>query len=210
VKKTVLVTAGPTREKIDPVRYISNYSTGTFGYAIAEEAERRGYPVVLVSGPTALRAPRGVKLIPVESALEMYKAVMANARRAGCIVMAAAVADFRAEKISAGKIKKGPGRVSIKLVPTADIAARLGKKKSFTLVGFALESDGLKNNALIKLKDKNFDIIIANRVGKNNPFGDNKTDILIIDNRGFVRAVRRKTKKELAKIILDKALRFNI
>jgi phosphopantothenoylcysteine decarboxylase/phosphopantothenate--cysteine ligase len=211
VKKTVIVTAGPTREKIDPVRYISNYSTGAFGYAIAAEAKSRGYPVILISGPTELKAPRGVKLIRVESALEMYEAVAARARRAGCIIMAAAVADWRAEKISQGKLKKGAGALSLRLVPTIDIAKKLGEKKNYTLVGFALESGNLEKNAREKLKTKRFDMIIANKAGSGpGPFGDNMTDILLINNEGRAEAYRRRTKAELAKIILDKALRFNI
>ena len=208
----VLVTAGPTREHIDPIRFISNHSTGTFGYEIAREARRRGRDVTLVSGPTALRAPKGVKLINVESALDMRKAVIKEFPQSGCVIMAAAVSDWRPRSIAAKKIKRRSGPRALELVENPDILASLGRKKGGkVLVGFAVETDDVIRNAIEKLKEKNLDLIIANRAdSKQKAFGNNPTDISIIDRSGRVTGFARKDKRELAKIILDKIFRFNI
>jgi len=207
----ILVTAGPTREKIDPVRFISNYSTGTFGYEIAREAVRRGHDVTLVSGPTHLKAPDGAKLVKVESALEMRREVMRRAQSAGCVIMAAAVCDWRARKPSPGKIKRR-GRIrALELEENPDILAGLGAKKRGVLVGFALETERLEKNALAKLKKKNLDIIVANRIAaKSGVFGPGLTDVLIIDRFHGRGIYRRRTKKELAEIILDKVSKIKI
>jgi phosphopantothenoylcysteine decarboxylase/phosphopantothenate--cysteine ligase len=177
--KKILVAAGPTREKIDPVRFISNYSTGTFGYAIAREAKRRGLDVTLVSGPTALKAPDGVRFVPVESSLDMRKAVLERFKKADCVIMSAAVADWRPVYSAKKKIKKTQKK-TIELVENPDILAQLGARKNGRVaVGFALETENLEKNALKKLKDKNLDLIVANRLGKDSDlFGDKKIDVV--------------------------------
>ncbi|MCX5666451.1 MAG: phosphopantothenoylcysteine decarboxylase [Candidatus Omnitrophica bacterium] len=209
--KRILVTAGPTREKIDPVRYISNYSTGIFGYEIASAAKSRGLSVVLVSGPTLLPAPKGVKFVSVESADEMRKAVLRFLAWSDCVVMTAAVADWRPKRSAGRKIKKG-GTRSIELVENPDILAEVGRlKRNRVAVGFALETENLEKNALKKMKDKNLDIIIANRLTKKrNVFGDKTLDVVTIDRFGNRTRIFNKSKSKLAKIILDKALKFRI
>ncbi len=209
--KRILVTAGPTREKIDPVRYISNYSTGIFGYEIASAAKSRGLSVVLVSGPTLLPAPNGIKFVSVESADEMRKAVLRFLAWSDCVVMTAAVADWRPKRSARRKIKKG-GTRSIELVENPDILAEVGRlKKHRVAVGFALETENLEKNALKKMKDKNLDIIVANRLTKKrNVFGDKTLDVVTIDRFGNRTRIFNKSKSKLAKIILDKALKFRI
>jgi phosphopantothenoylcysteine decarboxylase/phosphopantothenate--cysteine ligase len=208
---SVLVTAGPTREKIDPIRFISNYSTGTFGYEIAGEAARRGYDVTLISGPTCLEVPRRVKLVRVESACEMRREVKKEARRAGCVIMAAAVCDWRVRSPGWKKIKRHRGDKTLKLEENPDILEELGKHKRSVLVGFALETENLEKNALSKLKRKNLDLIVANKLSKRcGLFGAGPTDILMIDRLLRKETHRRKTKKELAKIILDKVSKLGL
>jgi len=208
-----LITAGPTREKIDPVRFISNYSTGTFGYELAREARRRGSKVTLVSGPVGIRPPRGVKLIRVESAVEMERAVSREFGHSDCIIMAAAVSDWRVRSVSRKKIKKGSGAMTIKLIENPDILKNLGarKRKARTLVGFALETGGLVRNALRKLKEKNLDIIVANKLSpKASIFGGAAVDILMMTRSGKRQWYFGREKKELAKIILDNIFDSNI
>ena len=212
MKPVILVTAGPTREKIDPVRFISNYSTGTFGYAIAREARRRGCRVVLVSGPTHLAAPRGVKLVRVESAAEMKQAVEREFKICGCLIMAAAVSDWRARTPSWKKIKRYGGKKTLELVENRDILAEASKRKGKKiLVGFALETEHLEREALKKLFEKKLDLIVANKLTRSgHVFSDNKTSVTIIDKFGNKAGYKNKSKKDLAKIILDKALKLNI
>ena len=208
----IVVTAGPTREKIDPVRFISNYSTGRFGYEIAGDAKRRGWSVTLISGPVTLKAPKGVRLVKVESALEMRDAVKRLIKGADCLIMAAAVSDWRIKSPAKAKIKRRRGEVSLKLIENPDIIAGIGKNKHGIIsVGFALETDDLEKNALNKLRDKKLDIIVANRLDKgNSAFGDSKTSVLVIDRFGNRTMVRGRAKPCLAKIILDKISKFNI
>jgi phosphopantothenoylcysteine decarboxylase/phosphopantothenate--cysteine ligase len=208
----VLIAAGPTREKIDPVRFISNYSTGKFGYALAKEAVRRRAHVVLVSGPVYLEAPQGVKLIRIESAMEMRKAMLAELGKADYVIMSAAVSDWRLKKVSPRKIKRTLGRITLELVENPDILTEICSRKAGRIVaGFALETENLENNALKKLFRKNADIIVANALkGRAKAFGDNNTDIVIIDRFGNKVRVRNRSKTEMAKIILDKVLSFNI
>lgn len=211
-KPSVLITAGPTRERIDPVRFISNYSTGTFGYALASEALKRGCRVTLVSGPTNIEAPKGAKLIRVESALDMRKAVLSELKRVKCVIMAAAVSDWRLKKVPARKIKRSSGRICLELVENPDILSEIGLRKAGkVVVGFALETEDLEKNAIKKLLVKNADIIVANALkNKATVFGDNYIDITIMDRLGNKTSVKNRSKAELAKIVLDKVFAFNI
>jgi len=213
VRPSVLITAGPTRERIDPVRFISNYSTGIFGYEIAKQAAGRGWRTCLVSGPTGLKPPSGVKFIEVESAEDMRRAVKKESKQAGFIIMAAAVSDWKAKRPAQRKIKRSKNATTLKLVENPDIVKELGRKKKAILAGFALETEGLEKNAFKKLKEKNLDLIIANRLKKGSRlsiFGDNKLDVLIIDRFGNKSSFYHKDKRALAKIILDKVLGLNI
>ncbi len=163
----ILITAGPTREALDPVRFLSNRSTGKMGYALAEAALSLGHTVTLISGPVALAAPAGVTLIPVESAAEMATAVKARAAGAELIIMAAAVADYRPKTCCTSKIKKHDGDLVLELERTEDILSTLGslKRAGQRLVGFAAETDELLTHAAEKLQRKNLDWIAANLVG---------------------------------------------
>ena len=201
----MLVTAGPTRERVDPVRFISNYSTGVFGYEIARQARRAGFKVTLVSGPTALEDPEGVKVVRVVSALEMRRAVLKEFGPCDAVVMAAAVGDWRVRSLSKNKIKRG-GSVTLELAENPDILAELGRKKGKrVLVGFALESGSLEGNARRKLLRKNLDMIVANRVSPGRDvFGEVRTDVLVIDRSGGKKVFRGRTKREIAKFIIDK------
>lgn len=208
--KRILIAAGPTRERIDPVRFISNYSTGTFGYAIAKEAKRRKLAVTLVSGPTALKVPNGVKFISVESTLDMRRAVLKEFKKADCVIMTAAVADWRPIYSAKKKIKKSPKK-TIELVENPDILAEIGsKKKNKIVIGFALETENLERNALKKLKDKNLDLIVANRLKlpHSNIFGDKAIDVVTVDRFGNRTRIYNKSKQELARIILGKILKL--
>ena len=186
MKWRILVTAGPTREKIDPVRFISNYSTGSFGYKIAEAAHRKKHHVTLVSGPTCLKAPRGVRIIMVESAREMRAAVLREFKKSDCLIMAAAVSDWRVKEEKRAKIKKLKAMRTLKLVENPDIlreaAARKGNR---VVVGFVLETENLEKNAVKKLKAKSLDLIVAKRLTHDkNVLSDNKTSVLIVDRSG--------------------------
>jgi phosphopantothenoylcysteine decarboxylase/phosphopantothenate--cysteine ligase len=210
--KRILIAAGPTRERIDPVRFISNYSTGTFGYAIAKEARRRKLTVTLVSGPTALKAPDGVKFISVESSLDMRRAVLKEFKKSDCVIMTAAVADWRPIYSAKKKIKKSPTKM-IKLVENPDILAEISsKKKNRIVIGFALETENLEINALKKLKNKNLDLIVANRLKLPNAniFGDKAIDVVTVDRFGNKTRIYNKSKQDLAKIILNKVIKLGI
>jgi len=165
--RTILITAGPTREEIDPVRYISNHSSGKMGYALARAACRRGAKVLLISGPTALAEPDGVRVVNVTSASEMHREVMARVGECDVIIKAAAVADYRPLARNAKKIKKKAGSATIELVKNPDILAELGGIQHHPfLVGFAAETDALAENAEKKLREKNLDMIVANDVSQ--------------------------------------------
>jgi len=212
-RPSVVITAGPTREKIDPVRFISNYSTGTFGYEIAKEAARRGCRVTLVTGPTEIEAPRSVRTVRVESAAEMREAVGRALKGADYLIMAAAVSDWRVRRVSGKKLKRGSGRMTLELVENPDILAAIGRhrKRGLFLAGFALETGDIEKNALRKLKEKKLDMIIANSIGKRrSPFGDNSINIIIFDRRAGKTLLRGATKRKAAEIILDRAFSFNI
>lgn len=159
----ILITAGGTREYIDPVRYISNASTGRMGYALARAAIKAGHKVTLISAPTSLRTPKGAKIINVATAAEMFRAVKGNFDKTECLIMAAAVSDYTPVKSSKTKIKKSNAALEIKLKPTKDILAWAGRnKKGKLVIGFALEDENLKVNAEAKLKNKKLNMIVAN------------------------------------------------
>jgi phosphopantothenoylcysteine decarboxylase/phosphopantothenate--cysteine ligase len=202
----VLVTAGPTREEIDPVRFISNHSSGKMGYAIASAARRRGADVTLVTGPSSLPEPHGVALVPVVSAREMREEVIGRARQSTIIIKAAAVADYRPAIRADFKIKKSPKPESLELVRNPDILDELGKAKGkFLLVGFAAETDDLLKNARKKLREKNLDMLVANDVSKAGAGFDVDTNIVkLVFRGGRVEELPIMGKKELADVILDR------
>jgi len=203
---TVLVTAGPTVEDLDPVRFLSNRSSGKMGYRLAEAAQARGARVVLVSGPTSLPAPAGVQVVPVRSAEEMAAAVGEWGRDAAIVVMAAAVADYRPVKQAPRKIKKGEGGLSLELVRTPDILRGLGQdKRGRLLVGFAAETDDVVANARRKLESKNLDLIVANRVGgPQGGFASDDNAAVLLDAGGGSVEVPLTGKRELAERIWDR------
>jgi phosphopantothenoylcysteine decarboxylase/phosphopantothenate--cysteine ligase len=202
--KKVLVTAGPTREKLDPVRFFSNRSTGKMGYAIAEAAARFGAEVTLISGPTELEAPANVKTVRVESAQEMYEAVMERFPRVDIVIKSAAVADYRPKHAFEKKIKKQPGDYVIEMERTIDILKTLGERKtSQILVGFAAETDHLEEYAREKLESKRLDMVVANNVAQEGAGFAGDTNIVTIFKRdGSVRSLPLMSKKQVAEEIL--------
>lgn len=184
--KKVLVTAGPTRANLDPVRFISNKSTGKMGYAIATEARDRGAEVVLVSGPSNEKAPAGIKFVSVETNEEMLKAVLAEYETSDIVIKSAAVADYKPKAYSEKKIKKGPGDLFLELTRDNDILKTLGEiKKHQILVGFAAESNDVLENAHKKLESKNLDYIVANNITeKGAGFGTDTNRVTIIKRDG--------------------------
>lgn len=204
VGKRVLVSAGPTREAIDPVRYITNRSSGKMGYAIAAEAVSRGANVTLVTGPTELDPPAGVEIVPVETVREMYEAVVSRAGEADLFVSAAAPADFRPAKPRRAKIKKSD-HYTLELDKAEDILAQVGAAKGKTvLVGFAAETEDLEKRAAAKLAAKNLDLIAANDVGPGSDvFGSDSNQVTLISRNGEKIAWPRMSKREVAKAILD-------
>jgi len=207
--KTVLVTAGPTYERIDSVRFIGNFSTGKMGFAVAEELAERGAKVILVAGPTSLTAKhRNIKQINIESAREMYEACIETFPSCNAAILSAAVADYRPETVADHKIKKAAGTetLDIHLVQNPDILATLGKMKTDRqlLVGFALETDNELENAKAKLTRKNLDMIVLNSLkDKGAGFGHDTNKVTIITADGTVREGSLKSKAAVAKDIVD-------
>ncbi len=177
-----MITAGPSREAIDPVRYISNYSSGKMGYALAEAAHSLGADTVLISGPTGLTPPPGVRFVSFESTAQLHQAAGAEFGSADCLIMAAAPADFCPSEVAAEKIKRGPDGLTIDLDPSPDILADLGtrKREGQLLVGFALETDRPLENARRKLKAKRLDLIVLNQVGETTGFDRDTNQVTII------------------------------
>lgn len=208
--KKIIITAGPTQEPIDPVRYITNHSTGKMGYALAERAVKRGAKVLLVSGKTNLDVPKGVEYLPIVTSEEMYKTVMENYEDCQIIIKAAAVADYRPKAISDKKVKKQDGDLVIELTRNKDIAYELGKVKgNRILVGFAAETNDLIDNAVGKIKKKNLDLIVANDVtAKGAGFGSDTNIVTLIDKDGNKENLEKMTKKQVADKIIDKILTF--
>lgn len=205
--RRILVTAGPTREYIDPVRFISNPSTGKMGYAVAARAAGRGAQVTLISGPVEMPAPAGIELVRVTTASEMKDAVLGRLDATDVLVMAAAVADYTPARTAAGKMKKDAGVPEIEFVATADILKEVAglKRAGLVLVGFAAETDDVISNAASKLKDKDLDLIVANKVGEPGSGFGSATDLAAVLGSGEeVAELRLISKIELADLLLDR------
>lgn len=204
--KKIVVTAGPTQEAIDPVRFITNHSTGKMGYAIAERAEARGADVTLVSGPVSLTAPAGVELINIRSAEDMFNAVTDKAKTADIIIKAAAVADYRPTNVSSEKIKKENGGMNdIALERTQDILQYLGehKRKGQIICGFSMETENLMENSVKKLSKKNADMIVANSIKSDKSGFGTDTNVITIITRNDAVSYPIMTKAEAADEILN-------
>ena len=203
--KRIMITAGPTYEKIDPVRFIGNYSSGKMGFALAEECARRGAEVTLVSGPVSMKCSEGIRRIDVESCQEMYDAAKTEFEGCDAAILCAAVADFKPEQPSATKIKRGGDDLVVRLSPTHDIAAELGRMKrgSQRLVGFALETDNEDANARGKLERKHFDFIVLNSTrNEGTTFRTDDNQVKIISS-GSVNEYPKKKKADVACDIID-------
>jgi phosphopantothenoylcysteine decarboxylase/phosphopantothenate--cysteine ligase len=210
--EVVLVTAGPTQEPLDPVRFLSNRSSGKMGYALAEAAAARGARVILVSGPVNLAPPAGVETIAVRTAAEMREQVFAHLRDAGIVVKAAAVADFHLSKVPTQKVKKTAARLSLELDPTPDILAELGcKKGDRLLIGFAAETQNLVTEARRKLESKNCDMIVANLVGAPEVgFESEENEVTLVLRSGETLPLARAPKREVADRIFDQVLKLRL
>jgi len=208
--EVVLVTAGPTHEPLDPVRYMTNRSSGKMGYALAEEAAARGARTILVSGPTALTAPRGVEVTLVESAVQMRKAVLERLPEVTVVIKAAAVSDYRPARPADTKVKKRGQPVTLDLLPNPDILREIGAQKgSRILVGFAAETGDLVRQAERKLKEKHLDLIVANDVSKAGAGFSHDTNIVtILDLHGTLEEVPLLPKRQVARRVLDRVVRL--
>ncbi|MEA3328454.1 MAG: phosphopantothenoylcysteine decarboxylase [Candidatus Omnitrophota bacterium] len=203
--KTILITSGPTREFIDPVRFISNLSTGTMGYQLAREARARNFKVILISGPTGLTPLKNVRFIPITTALQMRRMVKKFFSRVDCLIMTAAVSDYRTARSKPEKIK-AQRPLTLRFVRNPDILGEISKHKGKKiLVGFSLETRDLIKNARLKLKKKGLDFIVANKAGgRCRPFGDNKVSCMIIDKFENEKRLKNISKKKLSSLIFDK------
>jgi phosphopantothenoylcysteine decarboxylase/phosphopantothenate--cysteine ligase len=201
----ILVTAGPTQEPLDPIRFISNHSSGKMGYALAKVARRRGAEVILVTGPTSIPIPRGdMKVVSVKTAAEMRRAVLGHMEGCSVVIKAAAVSDFRPKAVSSQKMKKAEASTSLTLEKTEDILSEIGKKKAGILVGFAAETENVVANAQKKLKEKNLDLIVVNDVTKPGAgFGQDTNQVKILFPSGEVKDLPLMSKEEVAQAILD-------
>ena len=202
----ILVTAGPTHEPLDPVRYISNPSSGKMGYAVAEKAVRRGAQVTLISGPVRLDPPQGVKIIRCKQALDMLGEVTRHLPDCDVLVMVAAVGDFSAEKVQKEKIKKNGAPLILKLVPNPDILQTVAKIKTHQfIVGFAAESQNVVQSAQEKLKKKKLDLIVANDISAPGiGFQSDSNQVTLIDKEGTINSLPRLSKLEIADVLLDR------
>jgi len=211
--EVVLITAGPTQEPLDPVRYISNRSSGKMGYALAESAAARGARVVLISGPVHLPPPRGtVEVIPVRTAIEMREKVFENLGTASIVIKAAAVADFHLSRVPDQKVKKTAARISLELDPTPDILAEIGRKKGDRLlIGFAAETQNLQQEARRKLESKNCDMVVGNLVGASDTgFESDENEVTLALSTGETIALPRAPKREIADRIFDEVLKLRL
>ena len=214
MKYKLLITAGPTREPIDPVRFISNYSTGTLGYALAKAARARGHQVTLISGPTGLPCPTGVKKIDVETAAELQKQVTKSLPKADALIMGAAVGDFRSIRVASQKIKRSGAVGSLRLwqldlIENPDIVAEAAGRREphQAVIGFGLETEGLLSNARRKLAGKHLDAIVATRYSPKlkgcGPFGKDPVSGMILERGGKPKPFQSMRKEILAQRILD-------
>jgi len=210
--ETVLITAGPTQEPLDPVRYISNRSSGKMGYALAEAAAARGARVILISGPVHLAPPHGVEVVSVRTAVEMREKVFENLGPAGIVIKAAAVADFHLSKVPDHKVKKTAARISLELDPTPDILAELGRKKGDrVLIGFAADTQNLPQEARRKLDSKNCDMVVGNLVGASDSgFESDLNEVILVMRTGETVALPRAPKREIAERIFDEVLKLRL
>ncbi|HLK22813.1 MAG TPA: bifunctional phosphopantothenoylcysteine decarboxylase/phosphopantothenate--cysteine ligase CoaBC [Bryobacteraceae bacterium] len=210
--ETILITAGPTQEALDPVRFISNRSSGKMGYALAEAAAQRGAHVILVSGPVHLPAPSGVTLIRVHTAVEMHDAVLEHLKESTIIVKSAAVADYHLSQVPQHKVKKTAMRMSLELDPTPDILAELGKKKGDRLlIGFAAETENLTESARGKLVSKNCDMVVANLVGHDGTgFEADENEAILVLSTGETIDLPRAPKREVADRIFDQVTKLRL
>jgi phosphopantothenoylcysteine decarboxylase/phosphopantothenate--cysteine ligase len=208
--RSLLVTAGPTYEPLDPVRFVGNRSSGRMGFALAEAAAARGARVLLVTGPTPLAPPAGVECIRVETTQEMYEAVLAHAEGTDAVIKAAAPADYRPARVAPTKIKKGREVLTVELTPTPDILAELSRRKGkAVLVGFAAETEEIVANAREKLRKKNLDLVVANDVGaKDAGFGVETNRVTLVGADGEVEPLPLLSKREVAHRILDRVARL--
>ncbi len=207
--KTVLVTAGPTRERLDPVRYLSNFSSGKMGYAIAQNALERGARVVLISGPVSIEPPQGAQIVHIESTLDLLDAMLRHAPECDIAVQAAAPADYRPAQVSPVKLKKQAGaHMTIQLVENPDVAAAVGKikREDQVFVAFAAETNDLVENAASKMRRKNADMIVANDVTRPGAGFGTETNIATIITKDGPKEYGLMPKSELAGLILDTAL----
>jgi phosphopantothenoylcysteine decarboxylase/phosphopantothenate--cysteine ligase len=210
-KEKVLVTAGPTQEPVDPVRFLTNHSSGKMGYALAKVARRRGAEVILVTGPTFLPAPRGdIKVVRVQTAAEMRKAVVSHMEGCSVVIKAAAVSDFRPRAVSSQKLKKAGASLSLPLEKTEDILREIGKRKgSRILVGFAAETENLISNARKKLLEKNLDFIVVNDVTRPGAgFGEDTNQVKILYPSEQVKDLPLMSKEEVSQSILDEVVKL--
>lgn len=203
--ETILITAGPTQEPLDPVRYITNRSSGKMGYAIAANAKARGARVILVSGPVNIQAPTGIETVPVRTASEMRDAVMQRIAESSIIIKSAAVADFHRAAVPGEKMKKTGSRITLDLDPTPDILAECGKKKGDRfLVGFAAETENLIDHARRKLESKNCDMVVANLVAREGTgFDADDNEVTLVLRSGENVSVPKAPKSDIARHILD-------
>lgn len=210
--ETVLITAGPTREPLDPVRFISNRSSGKMGYALAEASLRRGARVVLISGPVGLTPPEGATVIPVQTAQEMYNAVMEHLGEASIIIKAAAVADYHLSNVPRQKVKKTMMRLSLEFDPTPDILAEIGRRKQDQLlIGFAAETENMVAEARRKMETKNCDMVVGNLVSQEGVgFDSDDNEVVLVMRTGEIVSVARDTKQHVADKILDQALTLRL
>ena len=208
--KKVLITAGPTREKLDPVRFFTNRSTGKMGYALAEAAGKAGAEVTLISGPTNLPIPPNVRMISVESADEMFTQVMSHYQQSDIVIKSAAVADYRPKQVYDGKMKKKTGDLVLELERTTDILKTLGEKKDHQLlIGFAAETENIEEYAKRKLSSKNLDMIVANNVTTQGAgFGTDTNLVTLYKKDGTHKDLPMMTKLEVAKAILQEVKKF--
>jgi len=210
--ETILITAGPTQEPLDPVRFVSNRSSGKMGYALAEAAAERGAHVILIAGPTQLKDPSAVTVVHVQTAAEMRQAVFQHLTESTIIIKAAAVADYHVLQVPQHKIKKTATRLSLELDPTPDILAELGQKKGDRLLlGFAAETENLVEEARRKLKTKHCDMVVGNLVGQDGTgFESDQNEVVLVLSTGEAIPISRAPKREIADRIFDQVLKLRL